>query len=134
VLDAYAVAGDGGQGGFAPLVSPETGTAYTVPAGQRLVVESITGTAEMAPGETPFTMNITFDTNVVQPPNEPPTIFLAPIYTGTAAGTSAFCFASNVTTYVEPGSQLIAAFSRGPSTSGGAILLVTLSGHLEPIT
>jgi hypothetical protein len=133
VLNVFVGAGDGEQGGFGPLLSPETGEAYTVPAGQRLVVESVTGIAEMASGESPFTVNIAFDKNVVQPSSEPPTIFLVPAFSGTAGGTSAFSFASGLTTYVEPGSQLTAQFTRGPSAAGGAILLITLSGHLESI-
>lgn len=134
VLTAYAVASDGEQGGFGSLLSPETGAAYLVPAGQRLVVESVTGIAEMAAGEAPFTVNISFDQNVIPSSTEPPTIFLVPTYSGTAGGgTSAFSFASSLTTYIEPGSQLTAEFTRGPSSAGGAILLVTVSGHLEGI-
>jgi hypothetical protein len=133
VLNVFVGAGDGEQGGFGPMISPETGAAYTVPAGQRLVVESVTGIAEMGGGETPFTVNITFDSNVVPSSSEPPTIFLVPTFSGTASGTSSFSFASSVTTYIEPGSQLTAQFTRGPSNAGGAILLITLSGHLESI-
>jgi hypothetical protein len=133
VLSVFVAAGDGEQGGFGPLLSPETGAAYTVPAGQRLVVESVTGIAEMGGGESPFTVNITFDTNVVPLSSGPPTIFLVPTFSGTAGGTSAFSFASGLTTYVEPGSQLTAQFTRGQSNAGGAILLITLSGHLESI-
>jgi hypothetical protein len=133
VLTAFVGASDGAGGAGGLMISPETGAAYTVPAGQRLVVESVTGIAEMGGGETPFTVNITFDSNVIPSSSEPPTIFLVPTFTGTSSGTSAFSFASSVTTYIEPGSQLTAQFSRGPSNAGGAILLVTLSGHLESI-
>jgi hypothetical protein len=133
VLTVFVGAGDGVFGASGPMISPETQAAYTVPAGQRLVVESVTGIAELGGGQTPFTVNITFDSNVIPLESEPPTIFLVPTFSGTASGTSAFSFASSVTTYVEPGSQLTAQFTRGPSNAGGAILLITLSGHLESI-
>jgi hypothetical protein len=133
VLTANLAAGDGQQLAFGPLLSPETGAAYTVPPGQRLVVESVTGNAEMTGGETPFTVQIAFDELMVQPGTQIPKIFLVPTLSGTAQGLSAFNFASDLTTYVEPGSILEVFFQRGPSSAGESILEITVSGHLESI-
>jgi len=133
VLTASLSAGDGQELAFGPLFSTETGAAYTVPPGQRLVVESVTGNADMTGGETPFTVQVAFDELMVKPGTQIPTIFLVPTFSGTLGGLSAFNFASALTTYVEPGSTLEVFFQRGPSTAGLATLQITVSGHLESI-
>jgi hypothetical protein len=101
------------------------GFQVSVPAGKRLVIEMVTASAELAPGQRPTTFSVQ-------------TI---------AGGTSATHFlplaqvghdgiwasAHQVRLYADPGTQVSIALSRRPADLG-ASLRVSLSGVLETVT
>jgi hypothetical protein len=98
---------------------------FTVPAGQRLVVDSVSGNAGTPSGQTP--------TQIAIMGNSQTSIYPVATFQGSSSGYNLFSYATSYTTYVDPGSQPQAFCSRGPSSSGIAICNFFVAGHLESI-
>jgi hypothetical protein len=116
---------DGFSGEGAPMSSSFGGPEFTVPAGQRLVVESVSGDIVTPTGQTPLRAAILS--------NSPAGIVPVAVFQGTDGSLNHFSFATPFTDYLDPGIQLQASCARGPSTSGTASCEFFVSGHLESI-
>jgi hypothetical protein len=126
VLLAVAVEMSDGQGsGIEPLFT-DSGQ-FTVPAGQCLVVDSVSGHLTLPAGQTPNQLAVFgFSSSRAQ-------IYPVATFQGSSPGFSYFSFATPVTTYMEAGSQPQAFCSRGPSSSGVATCTFYVAGHLESV-
>ena len=124
LLAASVVLFDGQATGTTLMTSG--GTLFAVPAGQRLVVDSVTGTVGTPSGQTPV------QTAFIASGGEA-SIYPAATYQGTSNGSSNFSFATPYTTYLDPGSVMQAYCARGPAASGIAQCNFLAAGHLESI-
>jgi hypothetical protein len=106
----------------------ETTADYTVPAGQRLVIESISGEYMVPKGQAPNPFQ--FETAVGDSHGSHR---LLPTLTHSDGIDGYFSFSSPLPAYQEPGRYIVASCSRYPSTAGVATCSATLSGHLESI-
>jgi hypothetical protein len=101
-----------------------TTSPYTVPAGQRLVVESVTGSIGVPSGQTPLATQIYLGNGVE--------MFPAASFQGTSDGVNSYSFATQYTTYMSPGVQAQVTLNRSIN-SGQALGTYYLAGHLENI-
>ncbi len=102
------------------------GVAYQVPAGHRLVVESISGQFTTPTGEMPRQFSVFW----ISSTGESGHFYAEPVHMGTFDTFDTYVFSTQFTTYVEPGAGLTAVCQSYPP--GGACGM-TLSGHLESI-
>jgi hypothetical protein len=124
-LDVQDSIADGQPGAFATF--GDANGPYTVPAGKRLVVESISAQFNLPTGQKPT--DLLFLTTI----NGRQAGFTAlPIFSSSANGTDFFQVAANFTAYVDPGTQLQVLCDRS-STTGAAACFVLVMGHLENI-
>lgn len=124
-LDASVVIPDGQQGVFGTF--GDANGPYTVPAGKRLVMESLSAQFNLPTGQQPT--DLLFLTTV----NGRQMGFTArPVFTSSLNGTDFFQVATNFTAYVDPGTQLQVLCERSVS-SGPAECFVAVMGHLEDI-
>lgn len=115
-----------GSSGTSAAMQNTSGT-YTVPTGQRLVVESISGRMSVPTGQKPQA-SISFYLNSVSG-----VYYAVPAFITTDGVDDYYSFASQFTAYVDTGAEIVAIFSRYPSTSGAAGINLTVFGHLETI-
>jgi hypothetical protein len=124
-LDVQDSIADGQPGAFATF--GDANGPYTVPAGKRLVVESISAQFNLPTGQKPT--DLLFLTTI----NGRQSGFTAlPVFSSSANGTDFFQVATNFTAYVDPGTQLQVLCDRS-STTGAAACFVLVMGHLENI-
>jgi len=108
--------------------SPLSGPPYTVPAGYRLVVDSVSGSAYAGPGGY-VRFRITHSVNGVEWYEW---MDVQPV--GTSAYQTSYNFASQFTTYADPLTQLTFTCDRDGSTLSVEFYCgMTLSGHLMRI-
>jgi hypothetical protein len=98
---------------------------FFVPAGQRLVIESVSGVAVLPIGQKPVVFVTNFANGVTG------FINLAPALITSGDGLDRYVFASQITTYAD--FDLTLDCNRFPFTAGTAGCSATLSGHLESI-
>ena len=124
-LDASVVIPDGQLGVFGTF--GDANGPYTVPAGKRLVMESLSAQFNLPTGQQPT--DLLFLTTI----NSRGMGFTArPVFTSSSNGTDFFQIATNFTAYVDPGTQLQVLCERSVS-SGPAECFVGVMGHLEDI-
>ena len=123
LLTAGIVMPDGQPTGT--LLMNSESVQFTVPAGQRLVVDSVSGNMSAPSGQTPIEVAVLG--------NSQAQIFPVATFQGSSGGFNVFSFATPITTYLDPGSQPLAFCSRGPSSSGTAFCNFFVAGHLESI-
>jgi hypothetical protein len=101
---------------------------YTVPAGQRLVVDSISGYYELPTGQQP-----TFPGFVVSVNGLSTYVLQVPVLVQSAGGRDRYQFATQLTTYADPGTAITPVCNRYPYSAGEANCYAALSGHLVNI-
>jgi hypothetical protein len=106
----------------------ETTAEYTVPTGQRLVVDFVSGEYMVPKGQAPNPFQFETTVGATHGP-----LRLVPTFTHSDNGDGYFSFSSPLTAYQEAANPIVASCSRYPFTAGVATCSATLSGHLERI-
>lgn len=118
-----------GAGSTSAYLSDANGT-YTVPAGYRLVIESISGQMNLpaGSGQSPSYFQVLTYVNGATGLHD-----FAPTYISSNASYDFYAFTAPLATYADAGTQIQMDCGRGPSNAGLAICSATISGHLASV-